>query len=77
MADARFRLDDFELYNIARQFRKRVYCLVKQLPPEEKYALACQMRRAALSVANNIDDEPALFQTTLHECCDFLFILDN
>jgi hypothetical protein len=24
MADGRFRLDDFEVYNIAREFRKRV-----------------------------------------------------
>src|SRR5277367_5217264 len=50
----RFRLEDFELYKVARDFRKRAYCLVKQLPAEEKYALANQMRRAAVSVANNI-----------------------
>ena len=54
MEEGRFRLDDFELYKIARGSRKRAYCLVKQLPPEEKYALASQMRRAALSVSNNI-----------------------
>jgi four helix bundle protein len=54
MEEGRFRLDDFELYKIAREFRKRVYRLIKQLPPEEKYALAGQMRRAALSVTNNI-----------------------
>jgi four helix bundle protein len=38
----RFRLDDFDLYKIARE----------QLPAAEKYALANQMRR--LSVTNNI-----------------------
>ena len=38
----------------AREFRKRVYRLVKHLPPEEKYALANQVRRAAISVINNI-----------------------
>jgi four helix bundle protein len=54
MDDARFRLDDFELYRVAREFRKRVYRLIRQLPPEEKYALAPQMRRAALSITNNI-----------------------
>ena len=54
MENGRFRLDDFELYNIAREFRKRVYQLIKQLPTEEKYALATQMRRAAVSVSNNI-----------------------
>ncbi len=54
MEEGRFRLDDFELYKVAREFRKRVYRLLKQLPPEEKYALANQMRRAAVSVTNNI-----------------------
>ena len=54
MEEGRFTLDEFELYNIAREFRKRVYCLVRELPPEEKYALANQMRRAAVSVTNNI-----------------------
>jgi four helix bundle protein len=54
MEDGRFRLDDFELYKVARAFRKRAYGLVRQLPSEEKYALACQMRRAVVSVTNNI-----------------------
>jgi four helix bundle protein len=52
--DTRFKLDDFELYRIAREFRKNTYRLLKQLPPEEKFALASQMRRAAISVSNNI-----------------------
>jgi four helix bundle protein len=52
--DARFRLDDFELYRAAREFRKRAYFLLKQMPVVEKYALANQMRRAAVSVTNNI-----------------------
>jgi four helix bundle protein len=54
MDDSRFKLDDFELYQLARAFRKRVYRLIRELPPEEKYALAGQMRRAAISVSNNI-----------------------
>jgi four helix bundle protein len=54
MEAGRFRLDDFELYKVAREFRKRCYCLMKQLPPAEKYALANQMRRAALWVTNDI-----------------------
>lgn len=51
---SRFGLDNFELYNRARDFRKRVYQLIRQLPKEERYALAEQMRRAAVSVTNNI-----------------------
>jgi four helix bundle protein len=54
MEEGRFRLDDFELYKSAREFRKGAYRLLKQLPAEEKYALAQQMRRAALSVSNNV-----------------------
>jgi four helix bundle protein len=56
MEEGRFRLDDFELYNVAREFRRRAYRLLKQLPQEEKYALGNQMGRAALSVTNNIAD---------------------
>lgn len=52
--ESSFSLDDFQLYNQAREFRKSVYKVIKQLPPEEKYCLGTQMRRAALSVSNNI-----------------------
>jgi four helix bundle protein len=49
-----YDLDDFELYNTARRLRKNTYRLIKQLPSEEKYCLGTQMRRAAISVSNNI-----------------------
>ena len=52
--EGRFKLDDFELYRLAREFRKRVYTLIKQLPREERFALETQMRRAAVSITNNI-----------------------
>lgn len=51
---SQFSLDDFELYNTARRFRIAVYRLIRQLPVEEKYCLGTQMRRAAVSVTNNI-----------------------
>ena len=54
MQKAKYRLDDFELYKLAREFRKKVYKLIKQLPPEERYCLAPQMRKAIVSVTNNI-----------------------
>jgi len=50
----KYRLDDFELYNLARAFRKKVYTLIKRLPSEEHYCLEPQMRRAIVSVTNNI-----------------------
>ena len=48
------RLDEFELYKLAREFRKEVYRLIKQLPAKERYCLDPQMRKAILSVTNNI-----------------------
>jgi hypothetical protein len=47
MEPGRYRLDDFELYRIARDYRKKLYQVVGKLPPVEKYCLAPQMRRAA------------------------------
>ena len=49
-----FGFEDLEVYQAAREFRKKIYKLVKQLPTEERYGLASQMRRAAVSLTNNI-----------------------
>src|SRR6202049_2569076 len=70
MEQGRFRLDDFELYKVAREFRKRTYHLIKQLPPEEKYALANPMRRVAVSVTNNIAEGHGRwhYQENIHFC---------
>jgi four helix bundle protein len=46
--------EELEVYKSAREFRKKIYKLIEGLPPEEKYSLAGQMRRAALSLTNNI-----------------------
>jgi four helix bundle protein len=46
--------EDLDVYKLAREFRKKIYKLTKTLPEEEKYNLSSQMRRAALSVTNNI-----------------------
>ena len=48
--------EDLEVYKAAREFRKKVYKLIKGLPPEEKYNLGDQMRRASLSLTNNIGE---------------------
>ena len=54
LTESSYPLDRFELYNLARKFRQNVYKLVKKLPPEEKYCLDPQMRKAIVSVTNNI-----------------------
>ena len=46
--------EELEVYQEARKLRRRIYKLAQLLPDEEKYNLASQMRRAALSLTNNI-----------------------
>jgi four helix bundle protein len=52
--ELRFTLERFELYNLARTFRRKIYRLIKELPAIERYCLAPQMRRAAISVSNYV-----------------------
>ncbi len=49
-----FGFEELDVYKAARELRRRVYKLVKLLPVEEKFALAQQMRRAAVSITSNI-----------------------
>jgi len=46
--------EDLETYKLARAFRKRIYELMRKLPKDEQYNLNSQMRRAAVSLTNNI-----------------------
>ena len=46
--------EDLEVYQQARVLRRRVYKLTTLLPPEEKFVLLPQMRRAAVSTTNCI-----------------------
>jgi four helix bundle protein len=46
--------EDLEVYQLAREFRKSMYRVAKRLPQEEKFGLTSQVRRAAVSVTNNI-----------------------
>ena len=45
---------DLQVWQLARALRKEVYDLACKFPAEEKYALAVQMRRAAISIKANI-----------------------
>ena len=55
MVDERlYRLDHFELYLKARAFRRKIYGVIKQLPRAERYCLDPQMRKAVVSITNNI-----------------------
>jgi len=46
--------EDLEVYMVARAFRKAMYRVAKNLPEIEKFGLASQIRRAAVSLTNNI-----------------------
>src|SRR4029079_17635056 len=46
--------EDLEVYQVAREFRKAMYRVAKRLPQAEKFGLTSQIRRAAVSVTNNI-----------------------
>lgn len=48
--------EDLETYQVAREFRKAMYGVARRLPDFEKFGLVSQIRRAALSLTNNISE---------------------
>ena len=45
---------DLDAWKMARKLRLEIYSVCKTLPKDESYALASQMKRAAISVTANI-----------------------
>lgn len=56
MTDTKSTFEDLEIWQLARDFRKKISGLVKNFPSEEKYRLADQMLRASRSVTANISE---------------------
>ena len=46
--------EDLECFQLALQVLREAYRVIQKLPPEEKYNLGLQMRKASTSVAFNI-----------------------
>ena len=46
--------EDLEVYKAAREFRKAMYAVNRRLPDFEKYELGSQIRRASVSLTNNV-----------------------
>jgi four helix bundle protein len=46
--------EDLDVYKLCREFSRKVGGVIRILPQEEEYNLKNQMRRAKLSVTNNI-----------------------
>ncbi len=51
---------------------EEVYVFCERLPPEERYGLGSQMRRAAVSVPSNISEGAA--RGTTKELCHYLTV---
>ena len=49
-----YSFEKLKVYAEARELRKDMYRLAKALPKTEQYSLASQIRRAAVSLTNNI-----------------------
>src|SRR5215467_7252075 len=46
--------EDLECYKLAREFRRSMYAVTRRLPDFEKFELTSQIRRASVSLTNNI-----------------------
>jgi four helix bundle protein len=46
--------EDLDAYKVAREFRKAMYGVAGRLPESEKFGLVNQIRRAAVSITNNV-----------------------
>ena len=64
---------DLEVYQVAREFRKAMYRVNRQLPSFEKFELGSQTRRAAVSLTNNIAEGHGRF----HFLAQIKFILQS
>ena len=48
--------EELDVYKSARELRKELYRLAKSLPDSEKFNLNLQIRRAVVSLTNNLAD---------------------
>ena len=49
-----FSFEKLEVYQLSREFVKDIYNLTKDFPGDEKYGIISQIRRAAISIPNNL-----------------------
>jgi four helix bundle protein len=65
---------ELTVYIKAYRLAMRIFEISKRFPPEERYALTCQIRRSSRSVANNLREAwakrryPAHFLSKLTDC---------
>ena len=49
-----FRFEDLDIWKLAIEYANEIYDITARFPDDEKYNLISQLRRAALSISNNI-----------------------
>ena len=49
-----YNFEKLEVWHISRQLVKNVYLLLRDFPPEERFVLCDQIRRAVISIPSNI-----------------------
>lgn len=49
-----FRFEELEVWKLAVQYAKDCYVLAHKFPSHEKFSLSDQLRRASISISNNI-----------------------
>lgn len=49
-----YSFEKLEVWKLAKDLCVHIYKLTSQFPPEEKFGLVSQMRRASVSIASNI-----------------------
>ena len=75
--------EDLEVYRVSRELRKAMYAVTRRLPDFEKYELASQIRRAAVSLTNNIAEGhgrfhyPDQIRFILHPCGSLEELVDD
>ncbi|MFN9518614.1 MAG: four helix bundle protein, partial [Bacteroidota bacterium] len=69
-----YAFEKLEIWQIAREFKKKIYKLTKQFPKDEIYGLTSQIKRSVGSITANIaegsarstDKDRAYFMTISH-----------
>jgi 23S rRNA-intervening sequence protein len=55
LTDTQIRIfTDLKVWQLARELRKQVYQTARKFPAEEKFGLASQIQRAAVSITANV-----------------------
>ena len=72
MIEDRFRFQKLYIWKDSVTYAKKVYKLTYQLPKDELFGLASQLKRASLSISSNIAEGSD--STTINDFCHYLDI---